>query len=133
MKTLYKTKSDQARLVLAVFLLTFMICSLMCSSVVFSSDAPGGDSGAANEIGSAVSTSLKDMYGIATKIAIPVAIVTIVWAGFVLLGGGDRAPEKAKGIAIRGAIGLAIIFLAPLIIQGVKGIIEGYGTNNWPE
>lgn len=61
------------------------------------------------------------------KLAIPVAVVMIVWAGFNFLtaAGNPAKVQKGKQILTWTAVGLAVIFIGDGFVDLVRSIISG--------
>lgn len=61
------------------------------------------------------------------KLAIPVAVVMIVWAGFNFLtaAGNPSKIQKGKQILTWTAVGLAVIFIGGGFVDLVRSIISG--------
>jgi len=59
-------------------------------------------------------------------IAIPLAVIFIVWGGFVIMtaGGSEEKVKKGKGIITASVIGLAILFGSWLIVTVITTFLK---------
>lgn len=103
--------------------LTMVALLIVASSFSFVFAGPG------DEIETAVKAGLKEIYTVITAIVVPVAVICAALAGYKFFVGGEKGAAQAKQILIYLAIGVAVVYLAPVVINGVRGIVEGYGTN----
>ena len=94
-----------------------MACAMMA---VFATDS----------IGAAVGSGMQSVYNVLKAVAIPVAVIAFAVCAYYIFVSGEKGMEKAKKIAIYTIIGIAIVFLAPLIIENVTGWFSGLGTNS---
>ena len=125
MTKIQNNRADSIRRILAVLLLTAILCCMMASVIAFAETKPD------EAIQKAVSSTLKDLYRIAIRVAIPYGIIMFCWGGLKLMSPDDRGPQKARSIFIWGGLGLAVIFLAPLIITAIKNTLSTYGEADW--
>lgn len=61
-------------------------------------------------------------------IAIPLAVIVIVWGAFVIMtaGGSESRVTQGKGIITAAVIGLAILLGSWLIVTTVLGFLKGF-------
>lgn len=131
MTKIQNNRADSIRRILAVLMLTAILCCMMASVIAFAEDKEAATPSTA--IQNAVSSTLKDLYGVAIRVAIPYGIIMFCWGGMKLMSPDDRGPQKARSIFIWGGLGLVVIFLAPLIITAIKNTLSTYGENNWDD
>lgn len=89
--------------------------------------ATGGDAGEAIQDG--VKKGLGSVYTIITAIVVPVAAVCLAVCAFKIFTGGERGMQEAKMIAIYTVIGIAIVYLAPVIVEQVSSWFSSYSEN----
>ena len=85
---------------------------------------------ATDQIAQGVGTGLKSVYNVLKAVAIPVAVIAFALCAYKIFVEGEKGMEKAKKIAIYTVIGLAIVFLAPLVIKNVASWFSGLGTTS---
>lgn len=98
----------------------------MCALLVFVNVAYAtGDPSEAIQDG--VKDGTRQIYIIMTAIIAPIACIAFAWCGYQALLGGQRGMEEAKRFALKIVIGIAIIYLAPLIVQQVGSWFSNVG------
>lgn len=94
---------------------TTLIILMLVMSVAF----------AAPTTSDAIQNGIKDgtsqLYSIMTAVVIPIAAVFFAWNAFKALFGGERGMEQAKKNMLTIVVVLALVYLAPVIIQQVSG------------
>ena len=88
-------------------------CTLAITMPAF---ADGTDS-----ITSGVKTGLKKVYDILTAIVLPIGVVALGVCAVKIIWGNQKSAEEGKAMIVRIVIGLAIIFLAPLLVNEIAG------------
>lgn len=102
-----------------------MICcilSMLFATAVFATD------GTAETISGSITSGMEKVYSIITAIVVPVAIICAAVAAFQIFLGGEKGMEKAKRIIIYTLLGVAIVYLAPLIVREVGSWFKGYSN-----
>ena len=94
--------------------ITAMACMAMLLTCVF---ADGGS------IEGQIASGMGSVYGVLKTIAIPIAAVALGFAAYQIFAG----MEKAKKTILYTAIGIAIVFLAPTIINQISGWFSNSG------
>lgn len=64
--------------------------------------------------------TLSDLLNALQLIAIPVAAVMVVIAGYQFFRGGEEGPQKAKKLLVYLLVGLVLVFGATAIVNGVR-------------
>ena len=74
------------------------------------------------------------IYGVIKEIGTPLATATLVCSAFYffIIGKDRNSLDKAKGLMIGSIVGLAIIYLAPTIINAVITALNGGVTPQTP-
>ena len=98
---------------LGLMLVTVITVMLAMSVVCF---AAGDDA-----VTTAVKTGLGDVWGVVQVISVPVGVVALAICGYNFFFGGERGVEKGRKILIYTIIGLAVIWLAPVLMQTAQG------------
>lgn len=100
-----------------------LICVAMFSCVAFASDAAD----AAGAIQTGIKTGTQQLYNIITAIVVPIAVVVFAWNGIKMFIGSEREIESAKKTMLITALAIAVVYLAPVIIQQVAGWFSSTG------
>ena len=74
-----------------------------------------------------IASGMGSVYGVLKTIAIPIAAVALGFAAYQIFAGGEKGMEKAKKTILYTAIGIAIVFLAPTIINQISGWFSNSG------
>lgn len=85
----------------------------------------------ADQIASQINGGLKKVYSIITAIVLPIAAIALAICGFKLIFGDQRSAEAAKNAIIKIIIGIAIVYLAPFLIETVSGWFQSTNTTIW--
>lgn len=100
-----------------------LIVLLSLISIAFAAPA------ASTSVGTAIQDGVKDgtasLYSIMTAIVLPIAAVSLAWNGFKVIFGGERGMETAKKNMLTLVLVLALVYLAPLLIEQVGGWFKG--------
>ncbi len=103
--------------------LTMVALLIVASSFSLVFAAPG------DEIKGAIKEGLGGIYSIITAIVVPVAVICAALAGYKFFVGGEKGAAQAKQILIYLAVGVAIVYLAPVAVSGISGLFQKYGDN----
>lgn len=106
-----------------------MVALAFCMMLSCAFAAP--TTGTADAIQNGVNDGAKQLYGVMTAILLPVAAVVFAWAAFKVLFGGEKGMEQAKKTILTIVIVLALVYLAPLIINQVGGWFSSSGGWLW--
>lgn len=77
-----------------------------------------------------IKSGLGQIYNMITSIVLPIAAVALAVCGVKMLWGNQRSAEEAKGAAIKIVIALAIVYLAPVLIETVGSWFSSSGTGS---
>lgn len=80
---------------------------------------------AADTIESKVSGGLHNAYNVIQAVAGSIGAVGIAAGAILFFFGGKDSGEKAKKLILYSAIGLAVVFLAPIIVNQISGWFAG--------
>ena len=126
MKTsLTTSKSTVVRRVLAVVMIAALIGTAMFSAVSFAAET--------GNVAIAAGNALKSVYDILLKLAIPILMIYVAIAAYQFFLGGDKGPDKARKFIIYGAIGIAILYAAPLIVSTIIDALSSKETGMDPD
>lgn len=95
-------------------LMTMVVCcmSIMMSFACCVFAADGIDGGIKN--------GMLELFRILKAVIVPVAAVTLAFAGFQILAGGEKGMETGKKLIISVAIAVGIVYLAPTIVNTIS-------------
>lgn len=113
-----KNKQIRLRKVLTVVLTIIMVMAV-CIAPAFASTITDLETG--------VKSGLGQVYKLITVIVVPVAVVCLAIAAFNVFFNGSKGMEVAKKIGLAVGIGLAVVYLAPLLVTTVKGWFDNIG------
>lgn len=82
---------------------------------------------ATTDIINGIRDGMSEIYTIILYITIPVTVVFVAFAAFKAIWGGDKGMETAKATIVRLVIGLAIVYLAPLLVVTAAGWFDNSG------
>lgn len=99
--------------VMSVIVVAMMIFSLAITAFA----APDTTSAIENGI----KDGMKQIYNIITSIVIPVAVVVVAFCAFKIFTGGEKGMEQAKKTLLITVVAIAIVYLAPFLVQQVSG------------
>lgn len=105
----YRSSVIRVRQIMMVLAVVTVVMCLMMTTVF-----------AAGEIEQNVKTGLKQVYSIITAIVVPIAVVSIAFSVFKIFTGGEKGMQAAKMIILYTAVGLIIVYLAPVAIKQVS-------------
>ncbi|MDD6482977.1 MAG: hypothetical protein PUF72_00145 [Clostridiales bacterium] len=80
--------------------------------------------GTGDDIGHAIAQGMGSVFGVLKIVVVPVAAISLCFCVFQIFVGGERGMETAKKTGLYTAIAVAVVFLAPLIVNTVKGWFE---------
>lgn len=89
-----------------------------------------GVEGAMSNVESGITTGLGQAWSLLKAIALPIAAIIAVICAFHIFVGGEKGMEKAKKIALYLIIGLAVVYLGPLLVETVAGWFSDAGANS---
>lgn len=136
MKTITTTKKNSAALwrgftiVLTLVLLTMMMTTFAFAAEEEAAQATqASESGTATTIEQGVKTGMGKVYGIITAVVVPIAVICLGVGAFQFFFGGERGVEKAKKVALYTLGGVALVYLAPLIVTEVASWFSSNGDS----
>lgn len=117
---MYTRYMERLRLFTSLLVIVGISLPVLALAVDFSIPNPLGDKDDFGDIIQMVSDGL-------LQIAIPVAVIMIVWGGFNLLTSrGDQGKiKRGKDILTWTVVGLAIIFLSSGLVDFIRSILAG--------
>lgn len=123
MKSITKSKnlSFPLRRAFAIVLM-LIVLTMLLTTVAFATE-----DGTASTIEQGVKTGMGKVYGIITAVVVPVAVVCLGVGAFQFFFGGERGVEKAKKICLYTLGGVALVYLAPLIVTEVASWFSSNG------
>ena len=127
-----KNLSSPLRRAFAIILM-LVVLTMMMTAVAFAEGeeatkaTEAGESGTASTIEQGVKTGMGKVYGIITAVVVPVAVVCLGVGAFQFFFGGERGVEKAKKICLYTLGGVALVYLAPLIVTEVASWFSSNG------
>lgn len=96
-----------------VCLLVAAVAAMMC--------CPAMAKGGGGDVAGKISDGLENFWGTLKMISIPVAIIGAVLMGYKLFFNGQKGMENAKADALKIILFIAIVLLAPRIIETIVG------------
>ena len=84
--------------------------------------------GTAGAIEEGVKSGLKEVYNILTAIILPIGVVALGVCAVKIVWGNQKSAEEGKSALVRIVIGLALIFIAPLLVEQIAGWFQNLGT-----
>ncbi|MGM9554805.1 MAG: TrbC/VirB2 family protein [Faecousia sp.] len=132
MKTITTNKKYSAALRRGfAIVLMLVVLTMLMTTFAFAEDAPQatqpGGGGTATTIEEGVKTGMGKVYGIITAVVVPIAVVCLGVGAFQFFFGGERGVEKAKKICLYTLGGVALVYLAPLIVTEVASWFSSNG------
>lgn len=85
----------------------------------------------ADQISTQINGGLKKVYSIITAIVLPIGAIACAVCALKMIFGDQRSAEVAKTTLIRIIIGIAIVYLAPFLVETVSGWFNGTTTSIW--
>lgn len=129
-----KTRRIAAALLLVVFMAMMLATTAFATgepAATVATEAVAGDTGGSGDtaktIEQGVKTGMSKVYGIVTAIVVPIAVVCVAIAAFQFFMGGEKGMEKAKKIILYTLLGVAVAYLAPLIVNEVSTWFSSQG------
>ena len=104
--------------------------SMAVAGISAFADGEGETTAAMGNVESGIKSGLGDLWGLLKGIAVPIAAIAAVFCAFSIITGGEKGMEKAKKIALYLIIGLAVVYLGPLLVQTVASWFSDAGTTN---
>lgn len=78
-------------------------------------------------ISSLINSGLGDAYDLFKTIATSVGAIAIVVGGFMFFLGGEKGMQTGKKMILYAFVGIAIVWLAPMLVNTVKGWFDNAG------
>lgn len=104
----------------AAVAMTAIYCTLVTALPGFAAGGnAGGTTGGAIEEG--IKTGAQSIWTILRAVVLPLAAVALAICAVKILWGGQRAAEEAKGTAIKIVIAVALVLLAPALVNVIGG------------
>lgn len=85
---------------------------------------------AAADLGKSISEGLGKVWTLMKTVGIAVAAIGCCVAAFQFFFGGERGVDKAKKSLLYTAVGVGVLFIAPLIVVTIKDWVEASGTGS---
>ena len=85
----------------------------------------------ASDISQQVNSGLKHVYDLLLAIVLPIAAIAMAVCGVKIIWGNERSAEQGKQALIRIVIGVAIVFLAPFLVDQVSKWFSGTDSSIW--
>lgn len=136
MKTITTTNKHSAALRrgLAIVLM-LILTTMLLTTFAFAADGEDASqatqasdiSAAATTIEQGVKTGMGKVYGIITVIVAPIAAVCLGAGAFQFFFRGERGVEKAKSIWLYTVIGVALVYLAPVVVAEIASWFSSTG------
>ena len=111
--------------VMSVLMVAMVLFSLAISAFA---EGEGTESNIKN-IQTGVAEGMKNVYSIILTITIPVAIAVVGFCAFKIFTGGEKGMQEAKKTFLIAVVALAIIYLAPWLVQQVAGWFDPKDPN----
>lgn len=136
MKTITTTKKHSAVLrrgfaIVLMLILTTMLLTTFAFAVdgedASQATQASDSSAAAATIEQGVKTGMGKVYGIITAIVVPIAAVCLGVGAFQFFFGGERGVEKAKKICLYTLGGVALVYLAPVVVSEIASWFSSTG------
>lgn len=108
-----------------VMMLTIIVAMSVCVMPAFAG-GPDPDPDI-TDIEGGIRMGLGEVYEVLTAVVVPLAAVCAVGAGLLILFNGQKGMDIAKKILIGIGIGVAVAFLAPLLVVTVAGWFKDIG------
>ena len=86
---------------------------------------------AGDQISTQINSGLKKVYTIITAIVLPIAAIAAAICAIKMIWGDQRSAETAKATLIRIVIGVALVYLAPFLVEQVSSWFSGSSSNIW--
>lgn len=96
----------------AAAVMTSIYCAMVTAMPVLASE---------DEITQGIIGGTEKIWNIIVGIVGPLAAIALAVCAVKILWGGQRAAEEAKGTAIKIIIGIALVLLAPTIVNAIRG------------
>lgn len=85
----------------------------------------------ADDIASEINQGLKRVYMILLSIVGPIAVIAVAICAIRMIWGNQQSAEQAKKDLIKIVIALALIFLAPWLVDTVSNWFTGHSVDIW--
>ena len=121
-QTLALSQSTRAHRVMRVCGMVLLM-AMMMTLVVFAGG--NGTSSTITDISSGIQSGVSEAYNLIKAIVLPIAALCLAWCAIKAIFGGQRGMEEAKKFALIIVCAVAVVLLAPLIIQTVAGWFGG--------
>jgi type IV secretory pathway VirB2 component (pilin) len=106
------------------------IATSFATSLAISMASFASATGYSDTIATNVKTGLGSVYTVITAIVVPIAVIALAFCAFQFFMGGERGVEKAKKTLLYLVIGVALVYLAPVLVSSVASWFSGVGNAN---
>lgn len=86
---------------------------------------------AEGDIAHEINQGLKRVYMILLSIVGPIAVIAVAVCAIRMIWGNQQSAEQAKKDLIKIVVALALIFLAPWLVETVSQWFTGHSVNIW--
>ncbi len=118
----------KSRKIIALFCMVMLLAAMTVGSMACAFAEEATSAGAGLEaIEEPITNGLSKVFETARVIATAIAIVVAAFTGIKMLLGDARAMETGKSTIFRIVAALAIIWLAPLLVQTIMGLFKDKG------
>ena len=117
--------------VMSVLMVAMMIFSLAISAFAApdaQKPAQEGTESNIKNIQSGIAKGMENIYSIILTITIPVAVAVVGFCAFKIFTGGEKGMQEAKKTFLIAVVALAIIYLAPWLVQQVAGWFDPHDS-----
>lgn len=83
------------------------------------------------DIAHEINQGLKRVYTILLSIVGPIAVIAVAVCAIRMIWGNQQSAEQAKKDLIKIVVALALIFLAPWLVETVSQWFTGHSVNIW--
>lgn len=110
-----------------------VLCVVIAAALAFAMVLMVGDAAgtASSSITAGVKSGTQQLFDIIKAVVAPIAAVCFAWNALKALFGGERGMEQAKHNVLIIILVLAMVFLAPVVINEVAGWFSGSSTWLW--
>lgn len=106
-----------------------IISLVLMMVMLFTSAAFASGSNTTEEFEEGVKEGLGGLYGLMRSGAVWIAIIAVGFAGLALIMSGQNGYDKAKQTIGKVIIGIALVFLAGVIVTQISGWFDGVGAD----
>lgn len=98
---------------------------IMIVALVLAMFPAAAATGTTDAIQEGIKSGTGELWKIMTAVVLPIGAVAFAWNAFKMLFGGQRGMEEAKRNMLIIVVVVALVWLAPIIIQQVNGWFSG--------